>query len=295
MTVCSQCGRETTVPFKPTQGRPVYCRECFLSRKTQAAGAGADGTVPSHSHWPPLQFIGLAAPPADCSLECLAAPTRSNSQLKSSFTFPFISPRSIVLGRCCTGWADTWWASPPPGCWRPPSATACACGFMCSGASPPSACRADKAALVNLGLGCLGGMGAAALVLAGPLLFHAARLERDPGSPASLCFVLFRFRAAAVRFGRRRTAVPRIRISGSAARAGRLDHHPAGRRDLRRAARRQSQRYLARPGEYRGIRHPLRLRLSAQPRYLAAHRPAFRLELYTSAFRRQRQRAYNEI
>jgi len=36
MTTCSQCGRETTVPFKPTQGRPVYCRECFLSRK--AAG-----------------------------------------------------------------------------------------------------------------------------------------------------------------------------------------------------------------------------------------------------------------
>jgi len=40
MTVCSQCGRETTVPFKPTQGRPVFCRECFLGRKAQAAGAG---------------------------------------------------------------------------------------------------------------------------------------------------------------------------------------------------------------------------------------------------------------
>jgi CxxC-x17-CxxC domain-containing protein len=40
MTVCSQCGRETTVPFKPTQGRPVYCRECFLSRKAAAATVG---------------------------------------------------------------------------------------------------------------------------------------------------------------------------------------------------------------------------------------------------------------
>ena len=28
-TVCSQCGAETTVPFKPTQGRPVLCRQCF--------------------------------------------------------------------------------------------------------------------------------------------------------------------------------------------------------------------------------------------------------------------------
>ena len=32
-TVCSQCGKETTVPFKPTQGRPVFCRECFQKRR----------------------------------------------------------------------------------------------------------------------------------------------------------------------------------------------------------------------------------------------------------------------
>ena len=36
--VCSHCGKETTVPFKPTQGRPVFCRECFQSRR-QAASA----------------------------------------------------------------------------------------------------------------------------------------------------------------------------------------------------------------------------------------------------------------
>ena len=38
-TVCSQCGKETTVPFKPTQGRPVFCRECFQQRRTAAASA----------------------------------------------------------------------------------------------------------------------------------------------------------------------------------------------------------------------------------------------------------------
>jgi CxxC-x17-CxxC domain-containing protein len=27
------------VPFKPTQGRPVFCRECFQQRKTTAATA----------------------------------------------------------------------------------------------------------------------------------------------------------------------------------------------------------------------------------------------------------------
>ena len=38
-TMCSACGKETTVPFKPTQGRPVFCRECFQQRKAAAAGA----------------------------------------------------------------------------------------------------------------------------------------------------------------------------------------------------------------------------------------------------------------
>ncbi len=30
---------ETTVPFKPTQGRPVFCKECFQSRKFAGAGS----------------------------------------------------------------------------------------------------------------------------------------------------------------------------------------------------------------------------------------------------------------
>ncbi len=38
-TVCSQCGKETTVPFRLTQGRPVYCRECFQQRRATAASA----------------------------------------------------------------------------------------------------------------------------------------------------------------------------------------------------------------------------------------------------------------
>ncbi len=30
---CAACGRETTVPFEPTAGKPVYCRECFQQRR----------------------------------------------------------------------------------------------------------------------------------------------------------------------------------------------------------------------------------------------------------------------
>ncbi|MBN1345467.1 MAG: zinc-ribbon domain containing protein [Phycisphaerae bacterium] len=31
--VCAECGAKTTVPFKPAQGRPVYCRDCFQSKR----------------------------------------------------------------------------------------------------------------------------------------------------------------------------------------------------------------------------------------------------------------------
>jgi CxxC-x17-CxxC domain-containing protein len=36
--VCSQCGKATTVPFRPTQNRPILCRECFREKR-QAASA----------------------------------------------------------------------------------------------------------------------------------------------------------------------------------------------------------------------------------------------------------------
>ena len=28
---CAKCENQTTVPFYPSQGRPVYCRSCFLA------------------------------------------------------------------------------------------------------------------------------------------------------------------------------------------------------------------------------------------------------------------------
>ncbi len=31
--VCAECGATTTVPFKPSQGRPVYCRDCFRAKR----------------------------------------------------------------------------------------------------------------------------------------------------------------------------------------------------------------------------------------------------------------------
>jgi CxxC-x17-CxxC domain-containing protein len=33
---CAECGEETTVPFKPTQGKPVFCRVCFFKFRIAA-------------------------------------------------------------------------------------------------------------------------------------------------------------------------------------------------------------------------------------------------------------------
>ncbi len=30
---CSSCGREANVPFRPTNGKPVYCSDCFRSQR----------------------------------------------------------------------------------------------------------------------------------------------------------------------------------------------------------------------------------------------------------------------
>jgi CxxC-x17-CxxC domain-containing protein len=46
-TTCSQCGAETTVPFKPTQGRPVLCRTCFQQQRAPAQPTPTPAAEPS--------------------------------------------------------------------------------------------------------------------------------------------------------------------------------------------------------------------------------------------------------
>jgi len=35
--VCAECGAETQVPFRPVDGRPVYCMECFQKMRQTAS------------------------------------------------------------------------------------------------------------------------------------------------------------------------------------------------------------------------------------------------------------------
>jgi CxxC-x17-CxxC domain-containing protein len=31
--ICAECGKETSVPFRPSGDKPVYCSSCFQSRR----------------------------------------------------------------------------------------------------------------------------------------------------------------------------------------------------------------------------------------------------------------------
>ena len=46
-TVCSECGIETTVPFKPTQGRPVLCRQCYKNKAVPSAHPAQTASAPA--------------------------------------------------------------------------------------------------------------------------------------------------------------------------------------------------------------------------------------------------------
>ena len=37
---CSDCGAECEVPFKPTEGKPVRCRDCFAKSRPQRSDRG---------------------------------------------------------------------------------------------------------------------------------------------------------------------------------------------------------------------------------------------------------------
>lgn len=44
-TVCSNCGKDCEVPFRPTTGKPVYCSDCF----EKMGGRNSDGGRPERS------------------------------------------------------------------------------------------------------------------------------------------------------------------------------------------------------------------------------------------------------
>ena len=40
--ICAECKIECEVPFKPTEGKPVYCKDCFEKKRNSQADSSDD-------------------------------------------------------------------------------------------------------------------------------------------------------------------------------------------------------------------------------------------------------------
>ena len=63
--VCSECDATTTVPFRPTAGRPVYCDPCFQNRRRGTAPTAAEirpNVAPAAIEAPALDAANAATP-----------------------------------------------------------------------------------------------------------------------------------------------------------------------------------------------------------------------------------------
>ena len=84
VVTCSGCSKDTTVPFRPTQGRPVFCRECFQNRKSLAA------------HLTPLFEA-----PAQSALRSQPPPPSASKEADGNVLAP-----NPAAGRNSAGWRD---------------------------------------------------------------------------------------------------------------------------------------------------------------------------------------------
>ncbi len=63
-TDCSACGIETTVPFRPTQGRPVFCRSCFQLKRLPNVPNGLEPAAILPVDSPTATMAAIAEAPA---------------------------------------------------------------------------------------------------------------------------------------------------------------------------------------------------------------------------------------
>lgn len=79
---CSECGNDCQVPFRPTGSKPVYCNDCFGSKK--GAGKGRDfGGRPAKREFDSKSF---SAKPAGVSDEVKKQLNEINSKIDRLFT-----------------------------------------------------------------------------------------------------------------------------------------------------------------------------------------------------------------
>ena len=95
-TECSECGVQTTVPFKPTQGRPVLCRQCFQAKTKAAAASLPEASMASALSEASVNSRGqsLSAEAALLAVTSMASAS-SHSSVSSAADLATITPAPI--------------------------------------------------------------------------------------------------------------------------------------------------------------------------------------------------------
>lgn len=76
--ICAECSKVCEVPFRPSESRPVYCKECWAKRK----GGGGPSSAPG---MPVLRPVSLPPKPASkLSAAAQAAPGAANQPPKKA-------------------------------------------------------------------------------------------------------------------------------------------------------------------------------------------------------------------
>ena len=97
---CSECGKDTQVPFRPTAGKPVYCRECFQKR-----GSGGSGR-PAGPASPGLTATEAIPPAARAGAATITTDERHDSQASI--------PPAMPAGQYGASEAGPWSEDAPP-------------------------------------------------------------------------------------------------------------------------------------------------------------------------------------
>ncbi len=58
--ICADCSKVCEVPFRPVEGRAVYCKECFGKRKNGGNRPGMPILTPAMASPKPVSKLGLA-------------------------------------------------------------------------------------------------------------------------------------------------------------------------------------------------------------------------------------------
>jgi CxxC-x17-CxxC domain-containing protein len=53
--VCSECGKDCEVPFKPNPERPVYCKDCWTKKRDEGRGFAPRGDSEEKAEAPKIE------------------------------------------------------------------------------------------------------------------------------------------------------------------------------------------------------------------------------------------------